>query len=700
MPIVPTFGREDLPQAQVTGPQADIRAAGLPGQALAHLGQEATDALVGIIHQRNYDYLATNATEFREKHTDALLAAQDQAQKTGNYAGMAKPFIAGLDADIAERLKAAPTPLARDHLAHNLAGVRDHFVQEISRLEGEGTNALQKKQVGDNLSSLAVTAYRNPKLAEDVYGQGLGLIAGAVQAGLSPVNAEAFKENWRHQVYSGVAQNMLENDPRGLAEQLRGGAFDKVLPVDRIVAFQAHADAAVKAADAEARRAAAENALLMRGDVDSAFHDNIASLTDTGKFAVPLTKDQIAAAYPKNPARVNAMWNAITDAQHGYTARLHVALSSPQEDQETLTKMTPSGPGYADQAAAYNAVVRSIETKNKALAADPSGYVRQVAPSVATAFQAAQADPRKLPAAIALQDAAYDRLGLPKEARPVLPAAQAAGIVAQLKGADPTKLNAGAALDDLSTRYGAAWPRVLGDLVRAGLPDHMHVLAAMDAPTQAAARQDLQRAATPGAPKLDLGEGVSSAINKALPDALADFRRTVMAPGAVDNRPLLNTVQNSIGSLARYYVATGAEADPEKAVQAATKAVLNDKYTFAETMRLPKWVDGKPGPSVGEATVATQRALDALKPGELLDARNLPGGVAADRLADVKRATRWFPNADDSGLIALAQNRDGRYQVLRRADGTPLQVRWQDMHAAGAPPAEAEPFDPAVAAAH
>jgi hypothetical protein len=588
-----------------------------------------------------------------------------------------------------QRLANAPTPRAADALRKNFANLQDEMLTKASLFEGDGHRSIATANIGSNLDQMATIPLRDPSQAAQVYGDGLGIIHGGLAAGLAQGDLDKMGETWLHRVYGAAAQHDLDNNPQQLANALRAGQYDKVLSEPQLVEFQGNADAAVRRQQAEARQQANENALMARGSVESRYADNLASIRDTGKPAVPLSAAEIAAAFPREPYRAQGMVNSMNQAQLGYTATKQVALNGPTDDQALLGKLTPSGPGYADQAQTYSAVQSAIEQKHKAISQDPAGYVQAASPQVSALFQAANdGDPKKFFAAVSAQDAAYEKLGVPENMRTVLPAPAAAAVVSKLANADPTKVNAGATLDQMQQSYGPAWPRVYADLVHAKLPASYEVLATMDTPQQAAGRQDMQRAlvtaAQKGGPKA-LEEmappDASQAIKDGLPDALASFQQSVTIPGAVSNVSLLGKVRDAVSTLAHYYAIQGQPG--ATALTNAYDAVIGDKYDFDGTMRVPKQVtlsDGRTVPlTLGQAHAATSQAMASIQPADLSASAGLPPGIASDRWASAQQRSAWYPTETDDGLMLMVQARDGRWSRVLRNDGGPVQVKFQDM---------------------
>jgi hypothetical protein len=188
------------------------------------------------------------------------------------------------------------------------------------------------------------------------------------------------------------------------------------------------------AIEKEIRTAQQEYQVKQRGIIAGAFQDNLASLEATGEPVTPLSNDQITAAY--GPERGARMVQQLKTATATYGAVQRTALTSPTEDQAALDGMAPHGLGFADQAHAQGVLQKVISQKWATISKDPAGYVLENAPGIKPMFDGAK-DASSLKTYAGALDDAYDKLGLPSYARPLLPKDVAAGQVAKILQASP-----------------------------------------------------------------------------------------------------------------------------------------------------------------------------------------------------------------------------------------------------------------------
>jgi hypothetical protein len=347
---------------------------------------------------------------------------------------------------------------------------------------------------------------------------------------------------------------------------------------------------------------------------------------------------------------------------------------------------------------------KQVQTRDAALSSDPAGYVA-AAPTVAAAAQAIKAapdDPAALAGYVTATQAVQTSLGVPEAQQHVLTAADAKTQARNLMSIDPSKGDMGQALAGVAQQYGAAWPKVFGDLVTLGkLSPEYQILAAMPDPVY---RTDFQRALAATANKggvAQLREDVPPQavkdIDAGLDEKLADFRRSASVPGLSSNVALISTVRDSMKTLAYFYAMQGG--DGPAALDRAYDAVLGSKYDFdGGTMRVPKGM-------LPAAETATANVQSSLKPADLLplaaDTMATPAGpgmTVAQRQAvtfDAARRGQWVPDERDAGLVLVGKLANGANIQLRRADGSRIEVPFKGIRDATKATAAAEaPFSP------
>lgn len=385
------------------------------------------------------------------------------------------------------------------------------------------------------------------------------------------------------------------------------------------------------------------------------------------------------------PQQISEMQAGLASGTGPVVQQLRERRGTVMNPDGTVSDADAAGDAVA-RAAVAETFRRAVEARGDALQADPAQYA-QADPAVRAAAQAQRdnpSDPALMTAYAEATLAAQARLGVPEQNRRILSVQNAAALAGQIARADPGAENGGMAsqLNGLRQLYGAQWPRVFGELVRNGLPAEYQVLA--NIPTEAA-RADFQRALygmkqRGGIQQYSqaIPERERQAIERDVDMRLEAFRTSTFAGQQVGAAEVYSTYRDGTRLLAMYYALNGM--DGATAVRTAADRVLNDKYEFSGGARVPRMLnDGTP---LGMARV--QRSIDYLmrnlKPEDVAtpDSRDpsLPAEVRRDTMWRAAQRGVWVPNADDSGLILMANWEGGGRIPVRRADGSVIQLRF------------------------
>ena len=342
-----------------------------------------------------------------------------------------------------------------------------------------------------------------------------------------------------------------------------------------------------------------------------------------------------------------------------------------------------------------------VQKRNADLMADPATFAASRDPALqpfADAVKANANDPaagQKFASALL---ASQDRLGVPASQQRILTNSQVQSTVDQLHSVDPSKGSMTAALDGMAKQYGSTWPQAFGELVRVGKLDPAYqVLGSMTDPSQAGARQDLQRvlqlsAAKGGLSQLqgDAPPDAVKAIKGGLDDTISPFRTAYADnPGGVS---LIANVRSSIEHLATLYATQGASASD--ALSRAYQGVVSNRWDVSDTMIAPKGTMG----DVQRSAAQLQQGLTAAELSPIADTTTGLRTADEQRAMALQQAQRgqWRPNADASGLLLTRGTRTGQVLPVLRADGSHVELKFGALPAA--PTAAQAPFNPATVA--
>lgn len=406
-----------------------------------------------------------------------------------------------------------------------------------------------------------------------------------------------------------------------------------------------------------------------RAKLGTALEDELASLRLQGKPLGLVDDAAVAnAGYDLADWRQKRM-----GALRSYETTQRLSLASPDDVQRLRGDLAPpQGRGFADAARDAQEFEQALARRNAAIARDPAGYVVATSPSLRSAWEAADRDPRALPAAASLALDLQRQLGVPAEARAILPASRAEGLVANLMAQPPEKL--ADAIQGQAQAFGALWPQAYADLVRAKLPGDVQVLASMsDARGRTLLAQAFQsEQADPGALKKTAGpdaKPIADAVRQQL-QPLSDTLRQ-----APDGAAIVERHARAAELLAYRLMQQGSNA--ADAAKAAANAVALERYDWAVSgnfqARLPK----------GEGTRLQALAADRVK-GLKPDAIELPPARAgepqslaqrqAEYLRGLQRGGLWITGPADDRLVLL----DAARQPVRLVDGAPVEILFSD----------------------
>ena len=436
---------------------------------------------------------------------------------------------------------------------------------------------------------------------------------------------------------------------------------------------------------------------------------------------VPAESD-IRQLYP--PAKANEIMGKLGDMQQFGLIRQSVDLASPtditamRQQLADGTGLLPrmlalkSGAGMAGTAPteAADGTVNAdglarklkqqamfesvVQKRNADLMADPATFAASRDPALQPFAAAIQANPKDPTAnqnfATALL-ASQDRMGVPASQQRILTNGQVQSEVDQLHSVDPSKGSMTMALDGMAKQFGSTWPQAFGELVRVGKLDPAYqVLGSMTDPSQAGARQDLQRVLQLSAQKGGLSQLQADAppdavksIKGGLDDTIAPFRTAYSDnPGGVS---LIANVRSSIEHMATLYAMQGASASD--ALSRAYQGVVSNRWDTSDTMIAPKGTMA----DVQRSTAGVQQGLTAADLAPIADTTTglrTPDEQRAMALQQAQRG-QWRPNEDASGLVLTRSTRTGQVLPVLRTDGSHVEVKF-----GGLPTPAAPSYDP------
>lgn len=328
------------------------------------------------------------------------------------------------------------------------------------------------------------------------------------------------------------------------------------------------------------------------------------------------------------------------------------------------------GEGFKEDSQLYQHLTNVGVGLMKQQQTDPAAYVAKYSPTVQRAFATAQQDgtPEAYQAYARTTLAEQQRLGV-KQPK-LLPDAAADQLVAnfntQLNGGE----NAATMIEDQQKLWGKDFPTVLQQ-VGNKLPAEAQVIAT-GLPKDVAERMASVASIKDSELNAGLQKGQKDEIAQSIQSEMQNFAESLQGQSGGINT--YSTMYKAALRTATSYVLQGES--PKDAAKRVVGGMVNDKYDFFSTYRVPKTQDTQ-----AVSRGATQ-AMRQIKPEELMP---LPGiaGVTEEQnrkqLHDALQSSgQWVPNEDESGLSLTLNG----YRV-RGADGKPITRSWADLQQKG-----------------
>lgn len=632
------------------------------GEEAARLGRSLNLRNEFLEHQEAMMDAFKRTASARLDMTNALLDAQSKAQP--GAPGFTKQFLEDTFDTYAKQTLANAPDKTQPYLQERLAGLRDHMGELALNFEANANLAKRQQDLNDTVSTHANVVRTDPSQFDASLQDALTAVH---NSGLPPDRMQQAEDHVKGMLASSMAEGLIDRDPHQAQKMLADPRFDTYFNPQ--VKNQL-----IERADALAQRQDKEALASYQADVKTRYSNEVAAIRDRGYGVGGLTSGMIRKAFPDQADSLIGNLNA---ERQFYNDRQSIALNTPAQDAALLAKYKPEGDDYALQAGRRDALQSAIAQKWNSVTRDPVGYVTSASPQLKAAFDAAQADPSKLPAALALSDQLQTQIGLRPDQHFVLSGDQAQGLVGQITSAPPEQ--AAASIQGLAKTYGDKWPQVFSELVGQKLPTGYQVLATVNAP---GAAQHLVEAIKTGKKQMQETLGADAkGIDDGLTDAMRPFVSTL---SPAPNGAKLGAAWQSAAQLLAYRYATMGEA-PSSALNHAVNDLVTSKYDIVQgggtNARAPKGMGG-----------LTQTYADKMLAG--LDADQIetpPQGPHDLPLTDTQRAAAYFRDGVKNGSMWVTSPRDDGWMLLDSnrqpvtlKSGSPVMFKFSDAAAAAA----------------
>lgn len=682
MPRVPTYDT-----AQVG--QQPVRAVELRG--IAPDSSAIADGLQSF--QRGAQILAAKE---REKADTALLMDADNqltkwqqkamydenggvfTRKGKNALDVTNQTLEQFEQTQAEIAKNLTNDQQRSRYAQIVASRRNSLSNDLNRYEySERQNYYGEVEKGQLETSMqgAALDYQDPAKVQG-YRQKIDavLASRAERLGLSPEAAQAERLKTNSGMSTAVIQRMLVDDP----SKAKGyfDSFKDTMTAEDQIRASSGIDQGFRRLEAEARQRQVEARQMQainRMELSSRVQDASAAYSQGLDFQNPPSRADFDAAYGKdkaadayeNFAKVQAIAPAIRE----------FATADPKERQAILEKFQPAkdgvaGEGFKEDSQLYQHLNTVGIGLMKQQQTDPAAYVAKYSPVVQQAFAVAQdaGTPEAYQAYATATVAEQERLGV---AQPkLLPDAAANQFAAKFNQQVEGGENAATLIEQQAQLWGKNFPAVLQQ-VGNKLPAEAQVIAT-SLPKDIAERMASVATIKDTDLYSGLQKGQKDEIGQAVQQAMLPFAESLQGQAGGINT--FSTMQKAAVRTATSYVLQGES--PKDAAQKVVDGMVNDKYDFFGTYRVPKTLD------TNAVSRGAEQALRTIKPDELMGLPGLKGVTDEQNATQLHEALQaggqWVPTNDESGL-ALTLN---GYRV-RGKDGKPVVKSWAELQQKG-----------------
>lgn len=677
MATVPTWQRrvaqQALPQVRVNPQMVDN--SGLQ-QGLADVGNVAVDLAVKQREEADTTAVVGADTGLSKWTNDTLFNQQTgvYSRKGKNALDVTNTTLDAYDKQVQATLESLGNDTQRKRFQAIAAQRRESLNSKLNQYEYGQIQQYQNDTDEAALSTAVDTATLNFADPNEIGRQR--------QKAMAIVQSQAERNGWSQEqlqqaqtqissrILSGAITRMAETNP-GQAKQYYE-ASKEGLDARAQIGLSSTIEQAFRRQEAEARQrqiAARQMQAIARVELQSRVQDAQAAYLQGYEFDNPPNKADFEAAMGAEKGA--QAYESFSKVQSVAPAIREFATASPEERQAIISRFQPTqggvaGEGFDEDNKLYRHVVSVASGLMKQQQQDPAGYVAKYSAPVREAFAAAQqaGTPEAFQAYADATIAEQQRLGV--QSPKLLPDAAAdqiaAGFNAQVAGGE----NAATLIEQQQAQWGKNFPLIAQQLGKK-LPPEAQVIAT-GLPKDVAERMASVANLSEADLKKGLDKGAASSVAEAVHGAMEPFAQSLQGQAGGINT--FNTMFEAANKAALSYVRQGM--DPQKAAQRVVDGMVNDKYDFFDTYRVPKELN----------TAAIKRGADmALENIGAADLMALPGlrGISDEtNLEQLREAVssggQWVPNNDESGLSLTLNG----YRVLGK-DGRPITKTWDEL---------------------
>jgi hypothetical protein len=408
------------------------------------------------------------------------------------------------------------------------------------------------------------------------------------------------------------------------------------------------------AADNQIKSVNASSKQKLTGEIQDYISYKSSGGSDTRNY----TEDNLKAVYGEQQGA--ELYTQIQDVNSFADNYQKVQFASAEDLGPLMESEMVTGPeDFRTQSSQQSTMVKAVNERNKQLTADPAKYVMQ-SDNVKNSFEVyTQTGDGKQFAATTIAE--QKRLGVPSDFTTILTKQQAGQMVSQYQEGDES---AAEFVQTLRDQFGDYFPSVMRDLTGAGLSPNAATVAVL--PSGSRGSTYLAQADKEGykAIKETLATDDHKEITTTVMDELGDFDSTSYSVGT------RNQVKQSTELLAMKYLSSGVYDNPSDAVKAAANDVVNSRYEYQDTYRVPVERDAY------LIEVGVDRLIPSVIDMDLMPPRSatLPPDVALESYKSSLKPKAITLN-DDSGVVMY----DNQNEPILDSNGNLIIYTWYEL---------------------
>ncbi|POF89637.1 hypothetical protein [Pseudomonas putida] len=496
----------------------------------------------------------------------------------------------------------------------------------------------------------------------------------AQRNGWSPEETELQKVTASSALLTGVIAQMAQDNPQRAQQYYE--ASKAGMNAESQMRVSSMIDQRIRQQQAEARARQIEARQLQaiaRVELQSRVQDAESAYMQGFEYDNPPNKADFVQAL--GPEKAESAYQSFEKRQALAPAIRDFATADPSERQAILARFQPAqngvaSEGFTEDDQLYRRLATVATGLMKQQQEDPAGYAARYNPAVRESFMAAQQQgtPEAAEAYAAATIAEQRRLGI--QAPKLLPAASADQIAAAFNAQVAGGENAATLIEQQQAQWGKNFP-IIAEQLGKKLPPEAQVIAT-GLPKDVAERMASVASLSDADLKQGLDKGVASEVETAVQSSMSAFAQSLQGQAGGINT--FNTMYQAANKAALSYVRQGMT--PSKAAQRVVDGMVNDKYEFFGTYRVPKSLDTQ------AVSRGADRALSTISADDLMMLPGLRGVTDGANLEQLREAIsgggQWVPNNDESGLSLTLNG----YRVLGK-DGQPITRTWDQLTTEG-----------------